>query len=359
MFFVQRLSQGFMSALALCFFFSLHAVSTHSAEAYDQPSATPFPTDTPPTQPVCGDGNVDADEECDDGNTEDGDGCSSACEIEPRCGDGSIDPGEECDDRNSRNGDGCSSECKIEAFCEINGKCCEPDIPGSGWCGPYNIYSNNCHNAANSGGARRLRRNIIPASILIHQAAARGKGDHTVNYTYHECEDSEDPNCARVCLSEPQSETEGIELECEDGSGETVSSGTCCWEQEKSKEPLTEEGDPGHQCYQQRCGCQAKPEGGSALPPGEYWPTPVQSPAQCFFDHGGGNNNSCRNCCAKEARYWEHYVNATTTCRGAALTGDQRAARRAEQEEFLKKCRGHCGLPPHEDPEPYQDSKLL
>jgi len=33
--------------------------------------------------PVCGDGSVDASEQCDDGNTLDGDGCSSTCRIEP------------------------------------------------------------------------------------------------------------------------------------------------------------------------------------------------------------------------------------------------------------------------------------
>ena len=32
--------------------------------------------------PVCGDGSVDASEQCDDGNTLDGDGCSSTCRIE-------------------------------------------------------------------------------------------------------------------------------------------------------------------------------------------------------------------------------------------------------------------------------------
>lgn len=33
-------------------------------------------------EPVCGDGTVDGDEECDDGNRENGDGCSIICEIE-------------------------------------------------------------------------------------------------------------------------------------------------------------------------------------------------------------------------------------------------------------------------------------
>jgi cysteine-rich repeat protein len=117
-------------------------------------------------QHFCGDGILDAGEECDDGNTDNGDGCSSECEIEEEehyCGDGITDlfleeecddginngipciPGyggtctycsdvceeitltdgycgdgilqgqyEECDDGNSDNGDGCSSSCNIE-----------------------------------------------------------------------------------------------------------------------------------------------------------------------------------------------------------------------------------------------------
>ncbi|MEN8232640.1 MAG: DUF4215 domain-containing protein, partial [Thermodesulfobacteriota bacterium] len=49
-------------------------------------------TVTPPPAPVCGDGNVDAGEQCDDGNSTNGDGCESDCTITPPpapvCGDG-------------------------------------------------------------------------------------------------------------------------------------------------------------------------------------------------------------------------------------------------------------------------------
>ncbi|HEU0032639.1 MAG TPA: DUF4215 domain-containing protein [Kofleriaceae bacterium] len=71
------------------------------------------------TPPCCGDGHVDPGEECDDGNTTSGDGCSATCEIEtpPCCGDGHVDPGEECDDGNTTNGDGCSATCQLEDTC--------------------------------------------------------------------------------------------------------------------------------------------------------------------------------------------------------------------------------------------------
>jgi len=65
---------------------------------------------------VCGDGILNQGEQCDDGNNVDGDGCSSKCLFENAgtCGDGVLNEGEECDDGNNVDGDGCSSDCLIE-----------------------------------------------------------------------------------------------------------------------------------------------------------------------------------------------------------------------------------------------------
>ncbi|UCE71453.1 MAG: hypothetical protein JSU99_09210, partial [Nitrospiraceae bacterium] len=41
----------------------------------------------PKVEPVCGNGSLDPGEECDDGNTFDGDGCSANCTLEPECAD--------------------------------------------------------------------------------------------------------------------------------------------------------------------------------------------------------------------------------------------------------------------------------
>jgi cysteine-rich repeat protein len=62
----------------------------------------------------CGNGALLDPEECDDGNTNDGDGCSHQCKVE-ECGNGTLDPGEDCEDFNKDACDGCSPACKNEA----------------------------------------------------------------------------------------------------------------------------------------------------------------------------------------------------------------------------------------------------
>jgi cysteine-rich repeat protein len=73
---------------------------------------------TPPA-PVCGDSKKEGTEDCDDGNTTAGDGCSATCTIEqappaPVCGDNTKEGDEACDDGNTAAGDGCSPTCTVE-----------------------------------------------------------------------------------------------------------------------------------------------------------------------------------------------------------------------------------------------------
>ncbi len=58
----------------------------------------------------CGNNTVDGGEDCDDGNTNDGDGCDSNCTV-TACGNGILTGSEECDDGNVSDGDGCSAVC--------------------------------------------------------------------------------------------------------------------------------------------------------------------------------------------------------------------------------------------------------
>jgi cysteine-rich repeat protein len=62
----------------------------------------------------CGDSTIDPGEDCDDGNTTGGDGCSASCKDEV-CGNGVVDVGEGCDDGDTDGGDGCSATCTVEA----------------------------------------------------------------------------------------------------------------------------------------------------------------------------------------------------------------------------------------------------
>ncbi|MCA9718121.1 MAG: DUF4215 domain-containing protein, partial [Myxococcales bacterium] len=64
------------------------------------------------TLPGCGNGVVDEGEECDDGNTDETDECTSMC-ADARCGDGftQVSNEEECDDGNEDDDDGCNTAC--------------------------------------------------------------------------------------------------------------------------------------------------------------------------------------------------------------------------------------------------------
>jgi len=99
---------------------------------------------------MCGDEKVGASEQCDNGNAASGDGCSPTCTNEglnpheagiprfttttknsvapPHCGDGTVDADEECDDGSTTGGDGCSSVCQNEGMattmrCRHNSEC--------------------------------------------------------------------------------------------------------------------------------------------------------------------------------------------------------------------------------------------
>lgn len=98
----------------------------------------------------CGGGAVDGAEECDDGNLVDDDGCSSTCAVDPGwscvgdrpsvctrsiCGDGEISPLEGCDDGNTDNDDGCDDDCEIEDgwVCENEPSECAASFCGDGF----------------------------------------------------------------------------------------------------------------------------------------------------------------------------------------------------------------------------------
>jgi cysteine-rich repeat protein len=92
----------------------------------------------PPKTAVCGDHIVDPGEECDDGNTNNCDGCSNDCTLVTGCGDGVVCGAEQCDDGNTTSCDGCSSSCTLETGLRCGdgitntacGEQCDPPVAG-------------------------------------------------------------------------------------------------------------------------------------------------------------------------------------------------------------------------------------
>jgi fibro-slime domain-containing protein len=121
-------------------------------------------TTSPPPGGLCGNGVIEREEACDDGNSVGLDGCSSLCQIEAgyhcpsagypclryhQCGDGFVAPTELCDDGNNASGDGCSADCQtIEVgwFCPVPGTRCRPRcgdarLVGTETCDDGNVVS--------------------------------------------------------------------------------------------------------------------------------------------------------------------------------------------------------------------------
>lgn len=145
----------------------------------------------------CGDGFVTGTEVCDDGNTEDGDGCQSDCTpgcvdgdggcpstecgvgfceggeclsepaedgtnctggscqdglcIAPLCGNGELGDDEECDDGNHIDGDGCESDCTRTCNEESD---CQDGVLCNG--------AERCVADADTGGAQCLTASVLP-----------------------------------------------------------------------------------------------------------------------------------------------------------------------------------------------------
>ncbi|MBQ9243310.1 MAG: DUF4215 domain-containing protein [Proteobacteria bacterium] len=166
-----------------------------------------------------GDGKIDEDgyEQCDDGNTKNGDGCSSKGVIEAgyvcptpgepcvaaACGDGIRAYGEECDDGNSKDGDGCSSRCRIE----FSATCSKNSLGGKSTC-----KANKCGDGSITGqeqcdnGAQNGKDGKCTADCKLVSRNLGSCGNGTVDYKKgEECDDGNKKGgdgCSPTCQIE-------------------------------------------------------------------------------------------------------------------------------------------------------------
>ncbi|HEX2484133.1 MAG TPA: DUF4215 domain-containing protein, partial [Myxococcota bacterium] len=111
-------------------------------------------------------GATEGDEECDDGDRDSGDGCSSQCLAEV-CGNARVDFGEECDDGNTVAGDGCDAACQGEE--------------------PASKAVRGCIAALNQAGAALAKAQHKVACTCLDDAAAGRVGELGVPATAQDC----------------------------------------------------------------------------------------------------------------------------------------------------------------------------
>lgn len=142
---------------------------------------------------VCGNGVKDfqVGEVCDDGNTISGDGCNSDCRSGEGCGNGILDPGEECDDGNSDDHDRCHNSCKLSVCGDgVIESTTSPGVPPRETCDPGDPN--------NIGAIETVDCNI--------DCTVATCGDRKVNTTKgEECDNgaganTENNNCTDTCL---------------------------------------------------------------------------------------------------------------------------------------------------------------
>jgi MYXO-CTERM domain-containing protein len=126
-----------------------NASCTDSVGSYACVCDTGFSGDGTTCAAICGDSMILDTEQCDDGGSEDADGCDADCQIEAGwdcgtdepslcaelCGDGLVVGGEECDDAGPDTGDGCDDGCVVEDGWMCTGEpstCSESALCGDG-----------------------------------------------------------------------------------------------------------------------------------------------------------------------------------------------------------------------------------
>ncbi|CAI2386795.1 unnamed protein product [Moneuplotes crassus] len=137
---------------------------------------------------ICGDGKKMSGEACDDGNTQDGDGCNSQCtaieynyqcsggtpsssdKCEVICGDGifptNLNPTLYCDDGNTDNGDGCNDKCEVEK----NWICTGGDLTSPSVCNLCELdFCETCQDQDHTKCAKCQQKYRLDANLLCEK----------------------------------------------------------------------------------------------------------------------------------------------------------------------------------------------
>lgn len=176
---------------------------------------------TPALANTCGNGVIAGGEQCDDGNPNSNDGCSSACVVEAGytcptpgkvctkiafCSDGKVDLelDEECDDKNLTSGDGCTATCKREPnyVCPTPGELCVSTVV----CGDKQVTgSETCDDGGKVGGDGCSASCTVEDGWQCPSAGARciaKKCGDGIKAGIEQCDDGDNDNtngCSNSC----------------------------------------------------------------------------------------------------------------------------------------------------------------
>jgi cysteine-rich repeat protein len=163
----------------------------------------------------CGDTHIDPGEECDDGNALSGDGCSALCTLESVCGDGIVEGVEACDDGNNDSGDGCNGNC-TEPECgdgsldyDNDEQCDDGNVANGDGCSQLCTIETECGNGAIEGTEECDDGNILPgdgcsAACTVEGQCGNGVIDEDTGeecdtaFTGSQCADQAE--CSNRCL---------------------------------------------------------------------------------------------------------------------------------------------------------------
>lgn len=160
---------------------------------------------------MCGDGVVQGDEECDDGNFDDSDGCTVDCirnDVQAMCGDGVLDETEECDDGNSDDTDDCVSGCVVafcgDGFVQAGVEDCDDGNTEDG-----DACDSTCHGVADICGNGTVDAgedcddgNKSNADDCLNTCIAATCGDGYAQLGVEDCDDgnaNDNDNCTNAC----------------------------------------------------------------------------------------------------------------------------------------------------------------